>query len=612
MASFSCDFTYLTLVSGLGILFDVYGTKVSVFQFFGNAVASLNIDIPSEYINEECVNTDDPIEEIISKYSKHPSIKRINQNIVKGNFSFKPVSVVDIENEVRTLDSNKASMSSSIPPKILKENRDICCGPLANVINNGIANSNFDSELKLADLTPIHKNDDTSNKKNYRNVSLLPIVSKIFEKVMQSQISVYVEDFLSPFLCGYRKGFSAQHALLSMLEKWRKSVDKGGYGGGFLMDLSKAFDTLNHELLIAKLHAYGFDKDSLSLIKSYLTDRWQRTKINASFSSWQSLTVGVPQGSVLGPLLFNLFINDLFYIVKTDLCNYADDSTPYSCDLSLEVLMNKLECAIENSLDWFRSNGMKLNSSKCKLLVCGHKFENMICKVENSQIIETRMVKLLGIQIDSDLTFSTHMKNLCKKASQKLNALSRLCALLPFHVRKMLMQAFFNSQFSYCPLVWMFHNRQINTRINGLHYRALRMIYQDENSSFEDLLRKNGSVNIHHRNLQFLATEMYKVTKGIGPAFMQEIFTRNPNRNSENISMNTRSASDFYNPANPKNVNSGLETLRCLSPKIWDMIPMNLRNIESLPLFKTKIKDWIPHNCPCRLCKTYIPQLGYL
>ena len=204
------------------------------------------------------------------------------------------------------------------------------------------------------------------------------------------------------------------------------------------------------------------------------------------------------------------------------------------------------------------------------------------------------------------------MKTLCKKASQKLNALSRLCAFLPFYRRKMLMQSFFNSQFSYCPLVWMFHNRQINTRINGLHYRALRMICQDNNSSFEELLRKDGSVTIHHRNLQFLATEMYKVNLGIGPPFMEEVFSRNTNANFADASANTRLQSAFYNPANPKKVNTGLETLRCLGPKIWEMIPIKLRNLDSLPLFKEKIKNWIPQNCPCRLCKTYIHQLGYL
>ena len=413
-------------------------------------------------------------------------------------------------------------------------------------------------------------------------------------------------------MCGYRKGYSAQHALLAMLEKWRKSVDKGGYAGGVLMDLSKAFDTLNHDLLIAKLYTYGFDKNALRLIKSYLTNRWQRTKINNSYSSWLELLVGVPQGSVLGPLLFNLFINDLFYIIKTDICNYADDNTPFSCDMSLDTLMAKLESSTKSALDWFHNNGMKLNAKKCQLLVSGHKFENMVCKIENSQLIETHTVTLLGIDIDSELTFNTHMKKLCKKASQKLNALSRLCAFLPFQRRKILMNAFFDSQFSYCPLVWMFHSRDINTRINNLHFRALRMVYQDEKSSFEELLKRNYSVTIHHRNLQFLAIEMYKVMKGIGPVFMKEIFTINSNAFTTHPSSSTRSNSLFYNKSNPKKVSSGLETLRHLGPRIWNIIPLEVRESESLSLFKGKIKKWTPVNCPCRLCKAFIPMLGFL
>ena len=163
----------------------------------------------------------------------------------------------------------KKHQSDGIPPKTLKENICVCCEPLTN-INDCILNSVFDSKLKKADLTPVHKVDDPADKKNYRNISLLDIVSKIFEKILQGQISVYMEEVPSPYLCGYRKGFNPQHALLAMLEKWSIVTDDGGFGGGVLMDLSKAFDTLNHDLLIAKLHVYGFGSYALKLIKSYL------------------------------------------------------------------------------------------------------------------------------------------------------------------------------------------------------------------------------------------------------------------------------------------------------------------------------------------------------
>ena len=159
-------------------------------------------------------------------------------------------------------------------------------------------------------------------------------------------------------MCGYRKCFSTQQALVSLIEKWKAILDKNGYAGAVLIDLSKAFDTVNRDLLIAKLNAYGFTKNSLRLIKSYLSNRWQRTKINSSFSSWTELLLGVPQGSVLGPLLFNICINDLFCLTEsTNVCSYADDTTFHACDMDLDL-----------AIEWFESNYMKLNQESLKSL----------------------------------------------------------------------------------------------------------------------------------------------------------------------------------------------------------------------------------------------------
>ena len=155
-------------------------------------------------------------------------------------------------------------------------------------------------------------------------------VSKIYERIMQKQILEYIDKHLSPHLCGYRNGYSTQTALISMLQQWKLSADKKGFAGGVLLDLSKAFDTINHPLLLAKLHAYRFSKQALAIICSYLSNQKQRIKIKNVYSFWKDLILGVHQGSVLGPLHFNVYLNDLFFLLKdVGICNFADDTTTH-------------------------------------------------------------------------------------------------------------------------------------------------------------------------------------------------------------------------------------------------------------------------------------------
>ena len=173
------------------------------------------------------------------------------------------------------------------------------------------------------------------------------------------------------------------------------------------------------------------------------------------------------------------------------------------------------------------------------------------------------------------------------------------------------MKSFIESQFGYSSLICLFHSRTLNTKINLLHYRALKYVYQDETSTFEELLTKDKSVTIHHRNIQFLAIELYKVKNGDVPYLLKNIFTAR-DIPGDSVVANLRSQTDFYNYHNPKSVRFGTETLRTLGPNIWNIIPTEIKDISSLSSFKDEVRKWIPVNCPCRLCQNYIEGVGFI
>ena len=292
--------------------------------------------------------------------------------------------------------------------------------------NSSVSSGTFPPNQKLADVSPIFKALDRLTKDNYRPVSILPALSKITERLLFYQIEQYMEGKLSMYQCGFRKGMNAQNCLLFMIEKWRKCLDNKGKTGVLLTDLSKAFDCLNHELLIAKLSAYGFDYMSLKLIYSYLSDRSQRVKINSSYSSWSHIMFGVPQGSILGPLLFNIYLSDLFmFLEKSFIANYADDNSPFACSKDIPKVISQLEEDSITLLLWVKHNDFKANPDKFHLLL-NEKDENAFMMVDNYAVHNSNCEKLLGVKIDNMLTFDDHVTELCNKASQKLHALSRV------------------------------------------------------------------------------------------------------------------------------------------------------------------------------------------
>ena len=225
--------------------------------------------------------------------------------------------------------------------------------------------------------------------------------------------------------------------------KKKKKKDQEGYGGAVLMDLSKAFDTSNHDLLLAKVHAYGFNRDSIKVLHSDLSNRSPRTKV-----------------VVLGPLLFNIRIHGLFYLTElTDVCNFTDHTTFHACDSSLEDLINRLEHDANLVIEWLDC------MNRCNLNISGQKSETIWAKIGQTKIWESKNQKLLEVIIDRQLNFDEYLISLFKKAGKKLSALARLTNLISLEQRKILMKRFIESQFSYCPFTWMFCGRKTNAAI---------------------------------------------------------------------------------------------------------------------------------------------------
>ena len=236
-------------------------------------------------------------------------------------FGFKYTNNERVSKWIKSLKSGKSTTFQHIPGKIIRENVDLFIPTMTNHINKNFLEKRFPDNPKFADVHPIYKKGERTLPEQYRPVSVVTHTGKTMEKEMYDQIYERMRGILSDKLCGYRKGFSTQHALMSMTEQWRKSLDNKGFAGAVLMDLSKAFDCMNHELLIAKLNAYGFGKDSLNIINSYLSNKWPRVKVNNSFSDWTRRLLGVPQGSVLGPLLFDIYLN--IYLLSFKLANVS-------------------------------------------------------------------------------------------------------------------------------------------------------------------------------------------------------------------------------------------------------------------------------------------------
>ena len=349
--------------------------------YFANITSNLNLN-PWKPKNLSCINIYNSY--MYPEFSTHPSVIKINENYRDKIFDFKLVE----PNTVFKVISNLKKGSGAIPLSIVKLLSAPFCNYICDTVNSCIRNCLFPEELKWADITPVFKKGDHTDRSNYRPISILPTFSKVFEKIIFDQINSFFNDKFSNFLCGFRKGFSTQTALIRLLQRWQKSLDQKDVIGTVLIDLSKAYDCIRHDLLLAKLEAYGFSYKSILLLKSYLKGRRQRVKLFSTFSTWLEVNFGIPQGSILGPLLFNIFINDIFlFLQETEICNFADDNTFFACDTSVERVISRLKNDLDILNIWFIDNSLVANPAKFQLMFLGVKnIENLSIDIYGNEI----------------------------------------------------------------------------------------------------------------------------------------------------------------------------------------------------------------------------------
>ena len=431
-------------------------------------------------------------------------------------------------------------------------------------------------------------------------MSVLTTASKLFEKVYFDQMYEYFVTIFSQFLSAFRKKYNCQHVLLRFVEDWRKSIEDKENFGAVLMDLSKAYDCLPHRLLLCKMHAYGVSSNACKLMRSYLQSREQRAKLGGSRSEWRYITKGVPQGSILGPLFFNIYVNDLFYYLerKCALYNYADDNTVGHSSRCMDELIANLRNSVTVAMGWFESNFMEANPTKFQAIITPYATQEPpdTIHVQGQEIIVDSSVKLLGVHFDTGLNFHIHISKLCAKVSRQLNALSRIAKYMDEKCRLNIFNAFITSNFSYCNIVWHSCSMQDIIKMEKLQKRALRIVFNDYTSPYKVLLDKANCESLYVSRLHAIAVEAYKCMNDLNPPFICELLVRN------DTTYGLRDSDKVFQPR-VRTDKHGINSFRYQCAKIWNSLPTNVKKCESLTEFKSQVRNWDITECTCGVCK---------
>ena len=590
------------LFTGGRIVSSPSGLATEMNTFFTNKVKQLLSRLPTP--------TTDPLENLSSSMESRTCI-----------FSLESVHPEEVLKIVTSLKNSKSTGLDSIDTSTLKLIIGDILPAVTHIINLSIANLEFPSTWKVAKIIPLLKKGDPMNPSNYRPVALLPILSKVLERVVFKQVVKYVETngLLHPSHHGSRAKHSTSTAIIEMYDTWIEGIERGEMTGVMMLDLSAAFDLVDHKLLLKKLELLGFDQQVVVWFWTYLTGRSQCVYVDGKFSDHELVPVGVPQGSVLGALLYILYVDDLPEVVHGhggngqvqgkggvkfnmncsdcgSLCCYVDDSTYMYSHSDPGILTQKLSEQYKKLAEYMSANRLVINDSKTHLLVMGTKRHDSLrseVKINTGAVViePVGTQKLLGINIHQSLKWKEHIisndRSMIKTLRTRLSALSKIAVNANFKTRLMVANACFMSIISYMVAVWGGTEEYVIRAVQVMQNKAARCVTRlSWYTPTRLLLQQCNWLSIKQMILYHTAVQVWRVLDAKCPVFIESKLQLTV----------TRSASQGNLRVPVVESSLARKSFLVRSATVWNRIPPDIRSSTSIQVFKRKLKKWIKLN----------------
>lgn len=540
-------------------------------------------------LNEYFVNVAE--EEIPLSHTMVTSVNKFATiNNVRESIFLEPATPNEISKIIKNLDDNKASGYDGINSSTLKTLNTKISTPLAEIINKMFEYGCYPDLLKIGVVVPIPKINNASLKNDFRPITILTIINKIFEIVLDERVQIFLEKkkFLDPYQYGFVKNSSCESPIMELNHKILNSLNNGKKVGVVFLDISKAYDSMPHNLLLHKMESYGIRGTPLKLFENYFSNRQQCVKIGEFKSEFKSIFRGIAQGSNSGPSMFNIFVNDFKNLQLKASCNYryADDTAlTYDIDC-IDDFQREVREDLTVIMEYFKINGMKLNLTKSEFMIFHTKNDNS--NLPKSINIATRKIervssyRYLGIIFDETMTFKEHLKNLEKKLIATTNLIGKIRKNIPTSILRKIYFAHFHSHLCYVPFVWGLCNDSLVKPLQILQNKALKYVFKlpstfNTRQLFEGPAK--GILPVKGVVLQLTLTFIYKVINN--KIHTNLIF---PINNS-----NTRQNQHLKHSILPK-TNYGKRDIKFTAPIVFNKLPIEVKKSPSVEAFKYRIK----------------------